>query len=617
MNNQNTGLENLGNLDNNGNNLNDQINIPQNNNLNDQINIPQNNNLDNQMNIPQNNNLNINIPINNNVNFNKETNNFSNNMINASEDNNLGRPEFHPMNEYHHNVESSIEKESFLKKLDYKKILIIGGIIVFIIVGVIVGKNIFKNKKTSSEDILASNSFFLSNNNNSAIFDKNGNQLTDFIFQSGPDKFINGAALVENDNDEKGLVSESGKMLIEFGKCKYLFRYGSVFTCTTAESNDILYDSNGKILLETDYLDGFDEVNKYEYSVISDKKNMMVYNYKGEKITFFPVNDSLSLFNNKPLIKGIDNYVSINYDGKSYIIDSDSKLLFTLDEPYCVSSVSEDKKQFIISSCNYEDYRKPKTFKVVKDGKVAYSVTMDSIDKYLEFEGNAVVNNDNEYYDNNGNSNKQIEGWYDDKNYVLKSGDEKYDLYENNKLKATVNCEKLYSRGYQSSKIYLFNDCNNTYDYFFYKNDGTLLNEQKYEFASSFDENNIAIVAHEAKKYFMIDSNGKQISKEYSSISDNYKGYGVYTAINDDTKVCLDKDGNELVSGDGIRIENKKFAVVTRGNKYELYDYVNKKSIITLDADPILKDNYFEIDSSNKIQYYSYETGKKFYEINN
>ncbi len=605
MNNQNTGLENLGNLDNNGNNLNDQINIPQNNNLNDQINIPQNNN------------LNINIPINNNVNFNKETNNFSNNMINASEDNNLGRPEFHPMNQYHHNVESSIEKESFLKKLDYKKILIIGGIIVFIIVGVIVGKNIFKNKKSSSEDILASNSFFISNKNNSAIFDKSGKQLTDFIFQSGSDKFINGAALVENNNNEKGLVSESGKMLIEFGKCKYLFRYGSVFICATADSNDILYDSKGNVLIEDKNLDGFDAVGEYAYSVISNGKDMMVYNYKGDKVTSFPVNDSLSLFNNEPILDGIDNYASINYDNKSYIIDTNSKLLFTLDEPFCVSAVSEDKKQFIISSCNYEDYSKPKTFKVVKDGKVAYSVTMDSIDEYLEFEGNAVINSANEYYDNNGNINKQIEGWYDDKNYVLKSSDEKYDLYENNKLKATVNCERLYSRGYQSSKIYLFDNCNNTYDYFFYKNDGTLLNEQKYEFASSFDENNIAIVAHEAKKYFMIDSNGKQISKEYSSISDNYKGYGVYTAINDDTKVCLDKDGNELVSGDEVRIKNNKYLIVKHGAKYELYDYVNKKSIITLDTEPTLKDNYFEVDSSNKIQYYSYETGKKFYEINN
>ena len=325
MNNQNSGLENLD--SNNENNLNNQMNIPQNNNFN------------NGMNIPQNNNFNMNIPI-----------NKTNNIINNPQDDNLGRPVFHPMNEYHPNEEPSKERKSFLKKLDYKKILIIGGIIVFIIVVVIIGKNIFKNKKSSSEDFLASNSFFLSNKNNSAIFDKNGKQLTDFIYQSGSD-FINGSALVENPNDERGLVSESGKMLIEFGKCNYLLRYGSVFICTTSDHKHILYDSKGNVLLEDKNLDGFDAVGEYAYSVISNGKDMMVYNYNGDKVTSFPVDDSLSLFNNEPIIDGIDNYASINYDNKSYIIDNNSKLLFTLDEPYCISAVSEDKKQFIISSC--------------------------------------------------------------------------------------------------------------------------------------------------------------------------------------------------------------------------------------------------------------------------
>ena len=102
-----------------------------------------------------------------------------------------------------------------------------------------------KGKQNVSDSLTESTSFWIRNNENLyAMFDINGKQLTGFDFTSVSSEFVNGTAKVKNKNEEYGLISSTGKMIVEFGKYDYISEHYAVYEMTDKEYNKFLYDSS-------------------------------------------------------------------------------------------------------------------------------------------------------------------------------------------------------------------------------------------------------------------------------------------------------------------------------------------------------------------------------------
>ncbi len=549
------------------------------------MNIPQNNVLDNGINIPQNNGINS-----------KPTNN---------------------------------------KKIIFIVGLFVVGIIIIITVFCLLKpKNNFEsnsNDNVIEEDFsgvdsdydedkyTSSTSFFFQNDDKTyTLYDENGNKLSNenFKYVSG---FINGVSTVETEDKKSGLIKDDGTMLLDYEENVNITNIGAFFEVVYTNPNDYtsyskIYDSNGKVIKEGEQVYGVNLIinNYHRVSMISDLDNYYIYNYKGELVATIPMAEDYSE------IKANSNgssYLIIYYNNKSYIINTNSKLLFTLDDEYYIEDVSKDGNKVLLRPYNEYNYTDKKHYKLVKNGKVFSEFETD---ESLYFENN-MIKGSIDIYDENGKILKQG-CYYDEKNYIVEN-DEKYDLYENGKLKTTLNCENTIAN--TNNGLYLMKDCNKQDGLVYYKLDGTKFNDTIYEKARMFDNYGIAIVSEDSENYYLMNINGEKISKNYddielvytkSMISVKDTSANVYMATKKNEKILLNTDGKELVSGDDIKVNGYNFAIAQSGNDYEIVDIDKNKSVAIIEANPTLYEDYFTYEDNGKIMYCAYGSGNPFFE---
>ena len=632
MDNQNSNMDNL-------NNLSNGMNIPQNNVVNNGMNISQNNVVNNEMNIPQNNVVNngMNIPQNNVVSngMNISQNNVVNNGMNISQNNVVNNEMNISQNNVVNNGMNSMLKNN--KKIIFIFVLIIVVIIViFIVFSLLKLKNNFENNSNDNvieEDFsgvdsdydedkyTSSTSFFFQNDDKTyTLYDENGNKLSNenFKYVSG---FINGVSTVETEDKKSGLIKDDGTMLIDYEKNVKVSNIGAFFKVDYEDSNDYstytkIYDSNGKVIKEGEQIFGRNLVSDYHrVSMISDLDNHYIYNYNGELVATIPAIEEYSEI--RANTNG-SSYLLIYYNNKSYIINTNSKLLFTLDNEFYISDVSEDGSRFLLLPYNeYSGNTNKFHYKLVKNGKI---ISEFETDEALYFKGN-ILKGDYQLYDENGNiMNTGI--YFDENNYVLKNEKNKYDLYENGILKTTLNCN--YTNFNIAKKgFYIMENCDNQIGKTFYNLDGSKLNDIEFKSAREFDDYGLAIVSYDNENYFLINTKGEKISNEYDEIELVYRyqvltvstdhNEDVYIATKDNEKILLNTDGKELISGDEIKI-NYKFAIVQRDGKYEIFNIEKNKSITVLDFKPTIYQNYFTYEDNGKTLYCAYGSGNPFFE---
>ena len=115
------------------------------------------------------------------------------------------QPVQQPINNNYINTQNNKSKNS-------KKVILIFLAILIIILCVIAFFYLKKDKNKNLEtDITSSNVFFIKNEDNKyALFNDDGEQLTEFIFTS-IDDFVNGTSLVRKD-DAYGIIDSKGNM---------------------------------------------------------------------------------------------------------------------------------------------------------------------------------------------------------------------------------------------------------------------------------------------------------------------------------------------------------------------------------------------------------------------
>lgn len=519
--------------------------------------------------------------------------------------------------------------------------------IAFIVAAIFVLPKLFggnsDDDSSVAESLSKSKSFFILNEDTklAAIFDVEGNQITDFIF-TDYDDFYNGAAMVKNKDEQYGIIGTDGKMIVDFGVYRHIIQYDALFSCSDEEYDDYLVDARGKVLLKADSLD----VDSADYdgpvTIVKQKGEdddgtYSIYNYNGTVMATFPaVKDE---DDNDLLAINEHNYTSVYYQGTTYIFDSaKSKQLLSVEDetPFCIADVNKrSTEEFAISTCKkFGDLSETakNEQKLIRDGKIVFTKPNEEGRYQLTFMNGAIVYDGN-LLDAEGNKVAKTSDilFKDSKNYILKgkSGSDKATLYVDGKEQQQVSCRYI-SNGYIESDIYALDYCDG-YDKgsnIFMKYDGTIINKTAYEDISDFDENGYASVSEDGKDYYLINADGDSVSAKYSgghSAHDNiYKVDGVkdvYRGKNSDGTISIFKIGGDTIAtGDKITYTSQSSdtddvcITLLKNDKYEIYNVTAGKLLVTLDTSPEYDSQYFRTFNNSKTQYYSRVNGKMFYE---
>lgn len=535
------------------------------------------------------------------------------------------------------NIPTSGNQEKFsdkLKKID-KKFYFIGGIIIGIIILLIliisISKNFGGKKVKNINDIKDSSSFFIrSDDGKYALFNEDGKQLTGFDFTKANNTFVNKTTVVENEKNEKGIINDNGKMVVPFGKYESIYTQNGMYKVTDKEYNSYLLDSKGKELDKLNDKDLMSYMGESGYSILQTKEEYKVFNYQGKVLVKFK---RLENEDDKPKVNSEDQYVSVFYNNKNYILDiiNEKKVMeFDSDKHFCIKTVNENNdSQLILNSCvGWAESQESVDYRFVNNGKLLYEKSKVECNN-LYFEDDLVICNasDGKYIlDNKGDKSENLSdhSYIDGKTYS-KQTDGAFngvDFYVEGQLKKHIDCLKLSDTKHSKNGIYILGTyystrCNTTSGtYQLFTKDGSLLTDKKYRSITNFDTNGIAIVTEDKENYYLINSKGEQVGNTYSRIRTATKEYYIATISNDEV-VLLDVKGKELIKGEDIKVnkmDDKSYAIVENGNEYIVYDVSNNKIITSLTSKPVLSDKYFTTISDGKKQYYSYTTGKMFYE---
>lgn len=524
-------------------------------------------------------------------------------------------------------------------------LFIIGAVIATIAIIVIITNSKKDNKSSISESLTQSDSFFIQDsNNNYALFDYSGNQLTDFIF-AHHGSFVNGATEVENTEGQNGIVGMDGKMIIDFGKCKYLSQEGALYSCTDEEINDSLISAKGKTILQADELSvssiiGVDPITIVKQTDEDEETGTYtIYDYEGKTIVSFPESSDEDKDEDDSFLSN-DNgdYVSIYYGGTTYVIDlTKSKVVISLKDekyPFCLDYSNEyNKSEFILSTCT-SSLSKPETLKhkLVRDGKIVFTKETGPSGRVTLENGTPILNDNYNYIlDDNGNTINDGGPYIDNKHYVIKNKDDDGLNIYNNGEKKHFDCQNTNGERFFKQRVYLFFYCKG-YDKgekLFVKEDGTIINKASYEYAEPFDDLGYAAVSEDGKKWHLINVEGETVSSDYSKEpqalyilgAPKQNGEPIYSVKNEDGSTQIFKINSDLsITGDETfnharKIKDKTYVFVKKDDSYTLYNLSDEKEVITINSAPSTYDEgYFTTANDGKTQYHSYITGKMFFE---
>lgn len=526
---------------------------------------------------------------------------------------------------------------------DNIKKIIFGVIALAVLVGGFFGiKALFGGGSNSLDaaSLSKTTAFKLEKDGKYALFNKDGNRLTDFVYKT-IGEFFNGSAVVTGENREQGVISQSGKMIIPTGKYILIQRYGGLYRLyQNGTADSVLADTTGKIIndLKSDKLvDGLFYYNNY-FVTLENNNSYIFMNFKGTKFLTVAKNKSDSA---KPDTKEKDGLVSIFYNGKNYVYNAitGKKIVeFSDNNQYCVNSYNtKNQGEVILNQCVGTFSKPTKDFKYVSNGAVKFESKDEC--KNLTFESksnNIICSQDNYYitlYNTDGSKTQSVKessiSYNSYNSYVIETSgrDNKVDFYENGKLSKTVNCFNVNDDGYTGKDIYALSynsglDCKKVdvpYDQYF-KSNGEPLNNDTYKFVYPFDQNGLGNVSDNNSIHSLIDVNGKVISTGYSEILTtkiNYVQTVYYNGKKGDKSVLFDTKGTELVIAKAIQaiknIDNTLYAQIIKADgDYALYNTKTKKDVIVSKTSISMYDNYVKSKDGTKTNYYTY-SGKLFY----
>ncbi len=493
-------------------------------------------------------------------------------------------------------------------------------IVLFVFVSLYVFKNYVVTEKVDFEELYLSNSFFLQDMKDSKkyyLYDDKGQKILDEVFYSAG-KFYDNASIVYDDAKKVGLISDTGEMLINFGKYLKIERRGFLYKVTDKDNRRFLVDKNNKKIADLKDVSIL-SMNSNYFSILDNKSTYKVIDYKGKKIAEIKKTGT-----SVPKVSVKSGYLSLFYNSVNYLFDlttSKKVLEFSDSNHYCVNSVNNDNsEEVILNLCG--DSKEKHEYKYINKSKILKTI-IDECDKLSFSNGNLICqSSDNkqnyvysrDLYKSFLTTDKSI-NYNSDASYI-KAEDNEVHFYKDNKIVEKVSCYTLASTGRNSGlyrlKTIKANGCSETSNmYQFYNENGKKVNNTLYKYASDFDKNGNSIVGLDSSTYFLINDSGKKISEEYSYLTFIKTSQIIYyLAANKDSSYVLNKDGkvvytlskNETVQVE--RVRDSDYLIIKSKDLYSIYDITNRLMLVEKIPSYVLTNNY--ITTLDYDYYFSY-----------
>ena len=530
--------------------------------------------------------------------------------------------------------------------------------------------SLYKPKQASYENFLKSNSLLLPDENmNFAVFTVEGKQLSDYKYKAKTLTFVNDTAVVQNENGEYGIITSQGNALVPFGKYTEINAHTSIYIAKDSSGKNYVYSRAGKLIKELGATaEVFKEDRDYLYTGVFDGENYLIFSYKGDEVLNIPlVQTEQTMYESgkkkSPYIKAdyySDEYIAVFYNNHNYIVNIETNELITDFESnyvFTIAAVNEKNKNevFITSESSVIGWTNSSEekieYKLIRDKKVVYAKEHNHQIESASFNNNVLEFEDisNHYLVTETGDKIVIDvednyifSYVDFNNYLKRSPDRKVELYESGTKKMEFNCiyadSSRESNNFAFSNVYVLKSCTG-YDKndlsaerdLLVKTDGTIIGDKAYHYISIPDSHGNFIVVDDDETCYLIDPTGKKISKNYSLRKSYYEDYepnieilrydakDLYIGQNKDgTRMLFNADGTEYVTADYISIIRQSLlddilVEVKSDGYYSIYNVTKKKEIFKGEEEPDYSEFYFSFTKNNKIELYSYITGKLFY----
>lgn len=531
--------------------------------------------------------------------------------------------------EINNNVEVNNTIKTSKKKLNLG--LIVG--VVIVVIGIVCGGYFVINNSTTSSSNEVSNSleeevsgsFFLSNGNLCALFNSDGKQLTDFIYNKNSEnyKFHNGVVLVRTKDDEAKLIDENGKIIIDGNRTNNMLDDLGYFYRIQDGTKATIVNYKNKVIKEIPYGTKYTPIYNNDYLLIHYDDSYVLYNKEGKELkkeartTSKDTSYQFNLYNKY-------GYLLAFIEGKNYLYDKNEKLVAEFDSTvrYCLDKL--DNNDYLISHCLDKYSERNKERKVFSNGKI-----YDIPDEWyrIEFSGTqpmAVVNSKtyfltSDYKLGREYKGKSYEEFFDENTYTV-SGTREMQFYKNGELVNKVpnlGVNLGYFGTSQVSDFYTLYDRDNKV-YYAYDKSGKQLFGTGYSVIDKTGDG-LYRVKDSDSKYYVIDTKGKKITKGYDNIyEDETAKNKYYTVTIGDTKQVLDKNEKKLYECNKCEITIKTFLgrdyaeIRENSTLRAIADLKNKKEILRTTGEIITYDQYMKVEADNTTKYYTY-TGKLIY----
>ncbi|MBR5418678.1 WG repeat-containing protein [Candidatus Saccharibacteria bacterium] len=504
-------------------------------------------------------------------------------------------------------------------------VLLIAGIVILVIC--LINANKDKDKTVYDTD-----AFFIRENGSStslyALFKENGDRKTDFIFNS-VGQFIDNYALVRNKDNKYGIINNNGDVTVEFGQYEDISTRGGLYE-VLIDNQKTLIKGNGDEVI-SGYRDIIDSYNMPYVTVLVEDTQYKTFNALGDEILSFESTD-------RPKFEGYDQRLagSMHYAGHTILLNNKALKVekdIESDTSYTLSSASKDLKTFVFSENgkysdgNWATYHngkvseygeKCKTISLIDESKNGYDR------KYMTCrtdEGTFLIRNGEvSSIDVGYGSNHHVA--YDENHYAgFDSKEGKLKIYVDGNEKATIDSNyaptitgsSYFVRDTQNKRIALYDlEGNQLYE----------LKDVTYGELNGVDKNGNIIVndpsqANSNERYYLVNKEGKELSKKYSSIARHGEYYSAYN-YTDKTADLLDKDGNIIISGDYKSIDfykdDKLIFGKKEGSKVDLLSANGRKVAGSYEGRvSVGTANYFIISTDDKNTYYTFD-GNEIYQ---
>lgn len=511
------------------------------------------------------------------------------------------------------------------KKSNVSTKIIVGCTIIVLVIfaSLYVFKNYIVTEKVDFEELYLSNSFFLQDMKDSSkyyLYDDKGQKISSDAFYS-VGKFYDKASIVYDNDKKVGLISDTGYMLINFGKYLKIERRGFLYKVTDKDNRRFLVDKNNKKIADLKDISIL-SMNSNYFSILDNKTTYKVIDYKGRKIT-----EIKKVGTSIPKVSVKSGYLSLFYNNVNYLFDltiSKKVLEFSDSNHYCVNSVNADNtSEVVLNLCSSESSDKERhEYKYVNNNKIVKTIK-DEFNKLSFSNGNLICqssdNKQNYMYSRDLYrsfliSDKSIN--YNSDTSYIKLEDNEVHFYKDNKIVEKLTCYTLASSGRNTGlyrlKTIKANGCNETSNmYQFYNENGKKVNNTLYKYANAFDRNGNSIVGLDSSTYFLINDSGKKISEEYAYLTViKTSQITYYLAANKDKSYVLNKNGKVVYTlaknetAEVERVRDRDYLIIKSGGLYSIYDITNSLMLVEKIPSYVLTNNY--ITTLDYDYYFSY-----------